>query len=405
MNEHRTTTHPVAVGNVTIGGGAPVAVQAMTDTDTADAESTAGQCLELATAGAELVRITVDTDEAARAVPEIRRRLDDHGCTIPLIGDLHFNGHILLREHPDGAACLDKFRINPGNVGAGNRRDANFETICRVARDGGKAIRIGVNGASLDPDLVTAMMESNARRAGPLSSREVLDEVAVTSVLASVDAAVEAGLEPDRIIVSCKVSSPPDLIRLYRRLARETPQPLHLGLTEAGMGRRGMVWSAASMGALLADGIGDTIRVSLTPRPGDDRSNEVAIARELLQALGLRSFAPTVTACPGCGRTSGEFFRELAVRIASHLERSMPGWRKDHPGAEKLRVAVMGCIVNGPGESRAANIGISLPGRGENLRCPVFKDGVHHTTIEGDIDELAERFFTIINDYVATKYR
>lgn len=405
MSEHRTITHAVAVGGLTIGGGAPVAVQSMTDTDTADAHATATQCLALAGAGAELVRITIDTARAARAVPEIRRRLDDSGCSIPLIGDFHFNGHTLLLEHKECATALDKFRINPGNVGTGNRRDTNFETICRVARDHGKAIRIGVNGASLEPELVTSMMERNARLNLGLSSFEVLDEVAVTSVLTSIDAAVAAGLATDRIIVSCKVSSPPDLIRLYRRLSRETPQPLHLGLTEAGMGHRGVVWSAASMGALLADGIGDTIRVSITPRPGGDRRDEVRTARELLQAIGLRSFSATVTACPGCGRTTGEVFRVLAERVESHLTSRMPEWRSDQPGVEELRVAVMGCVVNGPGESRSANIGISLPGRGEAPRCPVYVDGERATTIEGDVDKLAAQFLAIIDGYVATKYR
>lgn len=405
MTEHRSTTHAVAVGAVTIGGGAPVAVQSMTDTDTADVGASTAQCLALFDAGAELVRVSVDTEAAARAVPDIRRRLDDSGCSVPLIGDFHFNGHTLLRRYPDCARALDKFRINPGNVGCGNRRDSNFETICCVARDSGKAVRIGVNGASLDPELVTSMMERNASRSLGLSSREVLDEVTVASVLTSVDAAMKAGLADDRIIVSCKVSSPPDLIRLYRRLSRETAQPLHLGLTEAGMGIRGMVWSAASMGTLLADGIGDTIRVSLTPRPGGDRRDEVRAARELLQALDLRSFGPTATSCPGCGRTTGEVFRELADRVENHLTRRMPEWRFNHPGVEDLRVAVMGCIVNGPGESRSAHLGISLPGRGEEPRCPVFVDGEHRSTITGSADEIAAQFIQLIDEYVTTKFR
>jgi len=405
MGEHRNTTHAVAVGNVTIGGGAPVAVQSMTDTDTTDTRKTSEQILALADAGAELVRITVDTKTAAQAVAEIRKRLDDTGCSIPLIGDFHFNGHALLREHPACAHALDKYRINPGNVGSGDRRDPNFEAISRMARENGKAIRIGVNGASLDPDLVTSMMERNARRSLALTSRQVMDEVAVASVLSSIDAATAAGLADDRIIVSCKVSSPPDLIRLYRRLSRETSQPLHLGLTEAGRGIRGMVWSAASMGTLLADGIGDTIRVSLTPRPGGDRRDEVRAARELLQALGLRSFDPTVTSCPGCGRTTGEIFQKLAERVESHLTRRMPAWQPDHPGVERLRVAVMGCIVNGPGESRSADIGISLPGRGEKPRCPVYVDGAHTTTVSGNADEIATQFIDIIDNYVATTYR
>jgi len=397
-------TRPVKVGHVTIGGGAPVVVQSMTDTDTADAAATARQCRELADAGSELVRVTVNRAEAAAAVPEIRMRLEDGGCAVPLVGDFHFNGHRLLADHPGCAAALAKYRINPGNVGTGRRVDSNFEAICKTARDHGKAVRIGVNGGSLDQELITSLMAGNADRNRGMTSREVLNEGAVISALESTASALRAGLTEQQIVISCKVSSPPDLIRIYRRLARETRQPLHLGLTEAGMGIRGLVWSAAAMGTLLADGIGDTIRISLTPPPGGDRRDEVTAARELLQSLGLRSFAPTVTSCPGCGRTTSDTFRELSQRVAAHLRNRMPGWRERHPGVETLTVAVMGCVVNGPGESRAADIGISLPGTGEAPKCPVFVDGVMSTTLQGDAAELAEAFIGLIDDYVRRRY-
>jgi (E)-4-hydroxy-3-methylbut-2-enyl-diphosphate synthase len=404
MAEHRQTTHAVQVGDVTIGGGAPVVVQTMTDTDTADADATARQCRELASAGAELVRVAVNSRQAAAAVPEIKHRIEDAGCPIPLVGDFHYNGHILLAEHPNCAQALEKYRINPGNVGSGNRHDANFTTICKLARDHGKAIRIGVNGGSLDRELITALMQENADKDRGMTSREILNECVVISAIESTASALRAGLTQDRIVISCKVSSPPDLISIYRRLARKTRQPLHLGLTEAGMGARGLVWSAAAMGTLMSEGIGDTIRVSLTPPPDGDRCDEVIAARELLQALGIRSFSPTVTSCPGCGRTTSATFRELAQAVEAHLRTRMPGWSDRHGGVEKLTVAVMGCIVNGPGESKAADIGISLPGTGETPRCPVFIDGEMSTTLEGTAEELAGQFLALIDEYVEKRF-
>lgn len=403
MVEQPTTT-AVDVGGVTIGGGAPIVVQSMTDTDTADAEATARQCRELALAGAELVRISVNTHEAAAAVAEIRCRIEDAGSAVPLIGDFHSNGHRLLADHPSCARALDKYRINPGNVGTGNRHDPNFAAICKLAGDHGKAIRIGVNGGSLDQELVTSLMQENSDRHRGMTSREILNECAVISTLESTAAALRAGLSENRIIVSCKLSSPRELILVYRRLADMTHQPLHLGLTEAGMGIRGLVWSAAAMGTLLSEGIGDTIRVSLTPPPNGDRRGEIRAARELLQSLAIRSFAPTVTSCPGCGRTTSATFRELAMRVETHLREQMPDWSRRHRGVETLTVAVMGCIVNGPGESKAADIGISLPGTGENPKCPVFVDGDKSTTLEGSAEELAENFLQLIDDYVENRY-
>jgi len=397
----RRPTHPVVVGGVTIGGGAPVVVQSMTDTDTADPEATASQCLELSDAGAELVRIAVNTPEAAAAVPEIRRRLDDSGCCVPLIGDFHFNGHRLLTSHPECARNLSKLRVNPGNVGGGERRDANFATICKVARDHGLPIRIGVNGGSLDRDLVDRAMRENGRRENPLGSGEVLARCMVTSALESAALAATNGLTEQQIVLSCKVSQPAELIPIYRALAGSTSQPLHLGLTEAGMGTRGLVWSASALGVLLMEGIGDTIRVSLTPAPGGDRRQEVTAACEILQALGIRSFAPTVISCPGCGRTFGATYRQLALRVEEHLRRRAPVWKADHPGVERLRVAVMGCVVNGPGESKSANIGISLPGTGEDPRCPVYADGVRVATLRGTVPEIAAAFIEMIEEYVA----
>jgi (E)-4-hydroxy-3-methylbut-2-enyl-diphosphate synthase len=404
MGHTRRATNPVRIGEITIGGGAPVSVQAMTDTATADAEATARQCRELAEAGAEIVRIAVATHDDAVSVPEIRRRVDDSGHPIPLVGDFHFNGHSLLSENPACARALDKYRINPGNVGSGRRRDVNFTSICSVARDLGKTIRIGVNGGSPDRDLLTAMLERNVRESPGLSASRVLEECSVVTALRSVEGALETGMSEDRIVVSCKVSSPRSLTRIYRRLADSTRQPLHLGLTEAGMGTRGAVRSAAAMATLLAEGIGDTLRVSLTPPPDGDRCDEVIVARELLQTLGLRSFSPTVTACPGCGRTTSSTLRELTSRVESHLDRRMPEWSRRRPGAEELRVAVMGCIVNGPGESGAADIGISLPGAGEEPVCPVHIDGERVTELRGGVDELAERFCALIDEYVASSY-
>jgi (E)-4-hydroxy-3-methylbut-2-enyl-diphosphate synthase len=398
----RQTTTAVNVGHLTIGGGAPVVVQAMTNTDTSDAAAI--QCAELVGAGAELVRITVNTGEAARAVPEIRSRLDDLGNTAPLIGDFHYNGHLLLREHPECARALSKYRINPGNVGRGNRKDKNFSEICAIARDNGAAIRIGVNGGSLDPGFLTAKMEENSLREKPLSSDEVLDQCMVMSALESMDAAIRSGLAADRIVLSTKVSSPLHLISIYRELSARTSQPLHLGLTEAGMGIRGLVWSSTAMAVLLAEGIGDTIRVSLTPAPDGGRTDEVRAACEMLQALGIRSFAPTVVACPGCGRTVSSGFQELARTVEEHVRARLSSWRCEHPGVEELTIAVMGCVVNGPGESKAADIGISLPGTGEAPRCPVYVRGEHKKTLLGTHDEIATAFVELIDDYVQSTY-
>ena len=399
---HRTIG--VRVGDVQIGGGAPVAVQSMTITDTADAEATAAQCVELATAGSELVRITVNTPEAARAVPDIKRRMLDQGCRAPLIGDFHYNGHLLLSKYPGCAEALDKYRINPGNVGTGSRRDEQFTTICQIARDHGTPVRIGVNGGSLNQDLVMTRMQQNTDQQLGRSSEDIINECMVLSALESTALAIEAGLRPDQIIISCKVSSPRDLIAIYRDLASKTTQPLHLGLTEAGMGLKGQIWSAAAMGVLLEQGIGDTIRVSLTPRPGGDRRDEVYAACELLQALGLRAFAPSITACPGCGRTTSTTFQSLAELIQQHVRDMMPSWKTQYEGVEEMRVAVMGCIVNGPGESKAANIGISLPGTGEEPTCPVYIDGTHATTLRGTYDELADGFRLLVDDYIEHHY-
>jgi (E)-4-hydroxy-3-methylbut-2-enyl-diphosphate synthase len=399
---HKTVSVPI--GRVRVGGGAPVAVQSMTLTDTADAVATARQCVELAEAGSEMVRITVNLPEAAAAVPEIRQRMLDAGCEAPLIGDFHYNGHQLLTRFPACAAALDKYRINPGNVGTGRRRDEQFATICAVARDHGKPVRIGVNGGSLNQELVVAKMEENTARGLGRSSEEILNECMVISAVESTALALDSGLRTDQIVISCKVSRPPDLIAIYRELARQTEQPLHLGLTEAGMGTKGLVWSAAAMGVLLSEGIGDTIRVSLTPRPGGDRREEVYAACELLQALGLRTFAPSVTACPGCGRTTSSTFQELAERTQDYIREQMPTWKTRYEGVETLTLAVMGCVVNGPGESKAANIGISLPGTGEAPHCPVYIDGEHATTLRGTYDELARGFRELIDGYVERTY-
>ena len=399
---HRTIG--VRVGDVQVGGGAPIVVQSMTITDTADAEATANQCVELSNAGSELVRVTVNTPEAAAAVPEIKRRMLDRGCRTPLIGDFHYNGHLLLSRYPGCAEALDKYRINPGNVGTGSRRDEQFTTICQVARDHGKPVRIGVNGGSLNQDLVMAKMQENTARRLDRSSAEIVNECMVLSALESTALAIGAGLSTDQIIISCKVSSPRDLISIYRNLAAQTTQPLHLGLTEAGMGLKGQIWSAAAMGILLEDGIGDTIRVSLTPRPRGDRRDEVYAACELLQSLGLRSFAPSITACPGCGRTTSTTFQELAEQIQGHVREMMPAWKARYDGVEEMRVAVMGCVVNGPGESKAANIGISLPGTGEEPACPVYIDGQHTTTLRGSYDELAGSFRRLVDEYIDARY-
>jgi (E)-4-hydroxy-3-methylbut-2-enyl-diphosphate synthase len=399
---HRTV--PVRVGGVTVGGGAPIVVQSMTMTDTADVAATARQCVELWEAGSEMVRVTVNLPEAAAAVPEIKQRMLDAGCTAPLIGDFHYNGHLLLTRYLDCARALDKYRINPGNVGTGKRRDEQFSTICQVARDHGKPVRIGVNGGSLNQELVMAKMQENTDRGLGRGSDDIINECMVLSALQSTELALESGLTENQIIISCKVSRPRHLIDVYRALAKQTHQPLHLGLTEAGMGIKGLVWSATAIGILLNDGIGDTIRVSLTPRPGGDRREEVYAACEILQALGLRSFSPSVTACPGCGRTTSTTFQELAEAVQGYIRDQMPAWKQRYEGVENLTLAVMGCVVNGPGESKAANIGISLPGTGEAPNCPVFIDGQHVTTLRGTYDELAAAFEKLVDDYVETHY-
>jgi (E)-4-hydroxy-3-methylbut-2-enyl-diphosphate synthase len=395
----------VRVGTVQVGGGAPIVVQSMTMTDTADAAATARQCIELAEAGSEMVRVTVNVPPAAEAVPEIKRRMLDAGVTVPLIGDFHYNGHLLLTKYPACASALDKYRINPGNVGTGRRRDEQFATICGVARDNGKPVRIGVNGGSLNQELVVSRMQENTDRDLGLSSEEIINECMVLSAVQSTELALESGLQKDRIIISCKTSRPRDLIEVYRQLARRTDQPLHLGLTEAGMGMKGLIWSAASMGVLLSEGIGDTIRMSLTPKPGGDRREEVYAACELLQALGLRAFSPSVTACPGCGRTTSTTFQELAERTQEYIRQQMPEWKAQYEGVEAMTLAVMGCVVNGPGESKAANIGISLPGTGEAPNCPVYIDGEHYTTLRGTYDELALAFRELVDAYIASRYR
>src|SRR3984893_15207186 len=400
----RRKTYSVNVGHVRVGGGAPIVVQSMTNTDTADVAATTQQCLELAEAGSEIVRVTVNVPEAAAAVPEIKKRLLAAGCKAPIIGDFHYNGHVLLTKYPDCAVALDKYRINPGNVGAGQRRDEQFSTICKIARDNGKPVRIGVNGGSLNQELVMRKMQENTDKNLGKESEEIINDCMVLSALESTELALESGLRHDQIIISCKTSRPRDLTTVYRDLSAKTEQPLHLGLTEAGMGMMGQIWSAASLGVLLYQGIGDTIRISLPPKPGGDRREEVYAACELLQALGLRSFAPSVTACPGCGRTTSSTFQELALRIQDYVREMMPEWETRYDGVETMTVAVMGGVVNGPGESKAASIGISLPGTGEAPNCPIFIDGEHVTTLRGTYEELAAAFQRLVDDYVETRY-
>lgn len=402
--QNRTETVGVNVGGIQIGGGAPVVVQSMTNTDTVDALSTAKQIIDLADAGSELVRITVNTAEAAKAVPDIRDRVRDAGCTAPIIGDFHFNGHKLLTQYPDCADALDKYRINPGNVGRGSKRDVQFSTICQVAVDHNKPVRIGVNLGSINQDLVMDKMQENTDKNLNKGAEEIYSDCMVISALQSTELAIDCGLREDQIIISCKTSSPLQLIDVYRTLAKKTKQPLHLGLTEAGMGVKGVSWSSAALGVLLADGIGDTIRVSLTPRPGGDRREEVHAACEILQSLGLRSFAPSITACPGCGRTTSTTFQELAEQVQDYIRDQMPVWKKQYAGVEDLTLAVMGCVVNGPGESKAANIGISLPGTGEAPSCPVYVDGQKFKTLTGTPEELAREFRAIIDEYVQSTY-
>jgi (E)-4-hydroxy-3-methylbut-2-enyl-diphosphate synthase len=399
----RRTSRQVAVENVLIGGGAPVVVQSMTNTDTADAQATARQAEELARAGSELVRITVDTPQAAAQVPHIRSRLDAIGCRVPLVGDFHYNGHKLLTQFPDCAKALAKYRINPGNVGKGAKHDEQFATMIECAIRYGKPVRIGVNWGSLDADLLARLMDENARLSQPLDSVAVTREAVIRSALDSARLAQEIGLPAERIVISCKMSQVQDLIAVYRALAARCDYALHLGLTEAGMGSKGIVASAAAMGVLLQEGIGDTIRISLTPEPGGDRTREVIVAQELLQTMGLRAFSPMVSACPGCGRTTSTYFQELAQKIETYLRNQMPVWKSTRPGAENMRVAVMGCVVNGPGESKHANIGISLPGTNETPVAPVYVDGEKTVTLKGG--RIAEEFQAIVEDYVATHYR
>ena len=387
---------------VTVGGGAPVRIQSMTNTDTEDAIATAIQVKELAQAGSEMVRITVNTPEAAAAVPYIREQLDRMGIDVPLIGDFHYNGHTLLTQHPDCAQALSKYRINPGNVGKGDKRDRQFGAMIDAAIRYNKAIRIGVNWGSLDQELLAQMMDENSRRSVPWDAKPVMYEALITSALESAARAVEMGLPAHQIALSCKVSGVQDLIAVYRELGRRCDYPLHLGLTEAGMGTKGTVASAAALGVLLQEGIGDTIRVSLTPAPGEARTQEVVVASEIIQALGLRTFVPSVTACPGCGRTTSTTFQELTRQIDDFLRAQMPVWRNKYPGVEKMKVAVMGCIVNGPGESKHADIGISLPGTGEAPAAPVFMDGEKRMTLRGD--NIAGDFQRVVEDYIEKRF-
>jgi (E)-4-hydroxy-3-methylbut-2-enyl-diphosphate synthase len=399
----RRRSIPVQVGNVWIGGDHPIAVQSMTNTDTADVAATVAQVEALAAAGSELVRITVNTREAARAVSEIVRRLRDRGVHTPIIGDFHYNGHILLREYPDCARALDKYRINPGNVGMGKQHDDNFRAIVEIALEHEKAIRIGVNWGSLDQVLLTRLMDENARSASPKSANAILMDAMVRSAVESAEMALSYGTPPSRIILSAKVSGVQDLIDVYRALAAHSDYALHLGLTEAGMGRRGIVSSTAALSVLLQEGIGDTIRVSLTPTPGGDRSEEVRTCQDVLQSLGIRSFSPHVTACPGCGRTTSTVFQELAHDIETYLSGRLAAWRQAHPGIEGLKIAVMGCVVNGPGESKHANIGISLPGTGEEPKAPVYVDGRLMTTLKGPT--IVADFMAIVDEYVEQRYK
>ncbi len=398
----RRTTPTCMVGDVPIGSAHPIVVQSMTDTSTADVEATAAQVAALAAAGSELVRITVNTREAAAAVPEIRRRLDERGVRVPLVGDFHYNGHLLLTEFLECARTLDKYRVNPGNVGVGERHDENFRRLIEVAREHGKPVRIGVNAGSLDRALLAAMMDENARRASPLPERAVRLEAMRASALRSAEAAERFGQPHERIVLSAKVSEVDELVAVHRALAADCDYPLHIGLTEAGPGMKGIVASTAALAVLLAEGIGDTIRVSLTPTPGSERADEVRVCQQVLQSLGLRRFAPQVTSCPGCGRTTSTLFQELAARVFVHIQERTPLWRETAPGAEGLRVAVMGCVVNGPGESRHADIGISLPGAGEDPRAPVYVDGKLAATLSGET--MAEDFLRLLDEYVEKRF-
>lgn len=398
----RRKTRQVQVGNVWVGSDHPIVVQSMTNTDTADAEGTARQIFELWRAGSEVVRITVNSPEAAAQVATIKTKLENWGCKVPLVGDFHYNGDRLLRDYPECAEALAKYRINPGNVGKGSKRDEKFALMIEKAIEYNKAVRIGVNWGSLDQSIAARMMDENSKRSQPLSADAVMREALIVSALESAEQAVKWGLSPDKILLSCKVSHVQDLIAVYRDLGARCDYPLHLGLTEAGMGSKGIVASSAALAILMQEGIGDTIRISLTPEPGGDRTKEVVVAQELLQTMGLRSFTPLVTACPGCGRTTSTVFQELAQDIQSFLREKMPVWRKDYPGVEDMKVAVMGCVVNGPGESKLADIGISLPGTGEVPVCPVYVDGEKDVTLKGD--NVAVEFQAIVENYVATRY-
>ncbi len=399
----RRVTRTVMIGHVAVGSQHPVVVQSMTNTDTADAKSTIQQCYELWQAGSEVVRITVNSMEAAAQVANIRAGLDAMGCNVPLVGDFHFNGHKLLQAYPDCAQALAKYRINPGNVGKGSKRDEQFAAMIEAAIQYKKSIRIGVNWGSLDQAKMAQMMDDNGKSANPLSSDDLMREALIQSALESAQQAVEWGLGQDQIIISCKVSNVQDLVKVYSELSRRCDYPLHLGLTEAGMGSKGVVASTAALAILLQQGIGDTIRVSLTPEPNESRTKEVIVAQEILQTMGIRSFTPLVTACPGCGRTTSTYFQELALQIQTYLRNQMPVWRTQYPGVENMSVAVMGCVVNGPGESKLANIGISLPGTGETPVAPVFVDGVKTVTLKGD--HIAEEFQQIVDDYVQNHYQ
>jgi (E)-4-hydroxy-3-methylbut-2-enyl-diphosphate synthase len=398
----RHSTHAVRVGHVTVGADAPIVVQSMTNTDTADSKATTAQVAELARAGSELVRITVNSEQAAQAVPQIRTALDGMGVDVPLIGDFHFNGHKLLSKYPDCAEALAKYRINPGNVGRGSKRDEQFATMIEIACRYDKAVRIGVNWGSLDQELVVRLMDANTASANPQDTREVIHQAMVTSALDNAQRAEQLGLAADRIILSVKMSGVQDLIAVYRMLAERCHYALHLGLTEAGMGAKGIVASTAALAVLLQQGIGDTIRISLTPEPGGSRSEEVLVAQEILQSMGLRAFTPSVVACPGCGRTSSDYFQKLAQDIQDYLRAQMPAWHRRYPGVENMSVAVMGCVVNGPGESKHANIGISLPGTGERPVAPVYVDGEKTVTLKGD--HIAAEFQQLVNEYVEKTY-
>ncbi|MCG7954766.1 MAG: flavodoxin-dependent (E)-4-hydroxy-3-methylbut-2-enyl-diphosphate synthase [Candidatus Thiodiazotropha taylori] len=399
----RHQTRSVVVGGVVIGSDAPVVVQSMTNTDTADVDATSKQVAALARAGSEMVRITVNNEAAAKAVCRIRERLDQQGLAVPLVGDFHFNGHRLLNDHPDCAQALAKYRINPGNVGSGEKRDSQYARMIELACEHQKPVRIGVNWGSLDKGLVARMMDQNAHAERPLDADQMTREIMVTSALESAQRAIELGLSPSQIVLSCKMSGVQDLIAVYRELANRCDYALHLGLTEAGMGSKGIVASSAALAVLLQEGIGDTIRISLTPEPGGARTQEVIVAQELLQSMGIRAFTPMVVACPGCGRTTSTFFQQLAQQVQTHLRERMPGWQEKHPGVAEMSVAVMGCVVNGPGESKQANIGISLPGTGESPSAPVYVDGEKTVTLKGE--QIAEQFIQLVDEYVENHYR